>query len=69
MKYKLNGQNQDKVNQIKPQLDQNDQIDNWYVDSDDADAILTIIMSEDGDVAVIETILADADCDYEPCSC
>lgn len=69
VKYKINDKSNDKVNQIKPQLENNEQVNDWSIESDDTDAILTVIMDEDGDVAVIETILADADCDFEPCSC
>ena len=46
-----------------------DTIDVWSFDEEEPDAILTIVMDEEGDIAIIETILTDAGLDIRPCSC
>lgn len=69
VKYKTGAKDKQGVDKIGSQLDQIDAIEVWSIDPEDPDAILTVIMDEDGDVAIIETVFADAGYDIEPCSC
>lgn len=69
VKYKTNVKCQDCVDKVKSQLDDTDSIEAWTIDLDNPDALLTIVMDEEGDVAVIETIFTDAGFSIEPCGC
>lgn len=50
----------DCVDKVKSQLNDLDVIEAWSLDLEDPDRILTVVMDEEGDIAVIESIFTDA---------
>lgn len=60
VKYKTNMKCSDCVDKVKSQLNDIDVIEAWTLDLDDPDRILTVVMDEEGDVAVIESIFTGA---------
>lgn len=69
VKYKTNTKGKEDIDKIAPQLDQIDEIVVWTLDPEDPEAILTIVMDKDGDVAVIETMFSEAGFEISPCPC
>lgn len=65
VKYKTNLKCQNCVDKVKKQLDDLDIIEVWTIDLDDPNDLLTVIMDEDGNTAIIETVFSDAGYDIE----
>ena len=60
VKYKTNMKCSDCVDKVKSQLNDLGVIEAWSLDLEVPDRILTVVMDEEGDIAVIESIFTDA---------
>lgn len=69
VKYKTNMKCSDCVDKVKSQLNDLEVIEAWTLDLEDPDRILTVVMDEEGDVAIIESIFTDAGYVAEICEC